>query len=339
MNSLKRWTMGFLKEGEPSGGGGGGEPSGEPSGNAPSGDSTILNPGDPPSGVQPSGGEPSGEPTAFRLNVYNDEGELSEDFVKSLSDEHKGLAKHFGKYKGENATSEAIKGLFHMSKRAQQAELQPLGPNATEDERKEHDAMVKTALGIPETPGDYQLNLPEGMDKDSVDKEFVNSLKEFAHSANVTQSDFDAFTPILLNREAAIHKSYADADAKLVRDGVEALGKEWGDNKEANFAMAVKGAQRVDPSIDPGKDPAFKHATTVRLAHKVAELTADDSRPGGGGGSAGSGGNYREQSRAIAQDPNNQWYKAYHDAKHPDHTAAVAEKSRLSKLAHQSGQA
>ncbi len=282
------------------------------------------------------GGEGGGQPTDFRLNIYDDEGNLSEDFKKSLPEEQKGLIKHFGKYKN---TADAMKGLHHMSLRAMKAEVQPLDPNATDEQKVEFNGMVRTALGIPETAADYQLQLPEGVKEENLDKEFVDSLKQFAHENNVTPDAFNKFAPILMQREAAIHQSYAEKDAATVEGGISALDKLWGADAVANKQAAVNAVALVDPDIDPATDPAFMHPTTVRLAHKLAEVTGDDRRPNPTGGGAGAGaGNFREQSLAIVNDKNNPWYDAYHDSKHPNHDAAVKEKQRLSKLAHKAGQ-
>lgn len=311
------------------GGGGAGGGSGGDSG----GGTNLLNGADGGSGG--GGGDDGGDGgSSFKLNIYDNEGNLTEDFKSSIGEEYKGVEKIFGKYKN---TEDAIKGIHNLAFMAKRGEVGPVDPNAPEHVKQEHDAMLRKALGVPETSDDYQLQLPEGMKEDQVDKEFLGNLKKFAHENRISPKTFNDFAPLLMAREQQIHASYAQRESEMLSSGQKALQEAYGDDLNGKLDMARKGVLLADPDIDVANDPAFLHPTTVKLAIALAERTSDDSLPRNQGGGSG-GMNYIEQSRDIVSNPNNQWHKAYHDSSDPNHDAAVAEKSRLSKLAHKAGQ-
>lgn len=279
--------------------------------------------------------QPADTGGSFKLNIYGDDGKLSEDFAKSIPEEYKGVEKIFGKYKSQE---DLIKGIHSLSFMAKKGELGPLDPNAPDHVKQEYDSQVKSALGIPETAADYAIQFPEGTPDDAIDTEFVDSMKQFAHENNVTPEALNKFAPILMQREAAIHEGYANQDAQLLKSGMESLQKEYGSDFGSKIEAAKRGVMLADPDIDVANDPAFKHPTAVKLAIALAERTGDDRQPNASA-AGGTNMNFREQSRDIVSNPNNQYHAAYHDSQHPQHDAAVKEKGRLSKLAHQNGQA
>lgn len=275
-----------------------------------------------------AGGDSSS--SSFKLGVYDADGNVDPAFLAGLSDEEKGVGKFFAKYKDD---ANAIKGIANLQFLAKKGEIAPLPDDAPESAKIAQDEMLRKALGTPDVAGDYQFKLPEGMTDDGLDKEFVDGFKEYAHAHRMSQDTAQGLFDMALQREAAIHAGYEQKDAQLVQEGHKALAKEYGAELPQKIEAAKRGVMLADPDIDVNTDPAFNHPTTVKLAIALAERTADDSMPTGGQGAAASGMNFREQSRDIAQNSSNQWYKAYHDPSDPRHDAAVAEKTRLSKLA------
>lgn len=270
-----------------------------------------------------------GNAEPFAMNIYDEEGNVSEAFKASVPEEHKGFLKHVSKYK---TTEDYIKGTSNLLYMAKRGEIAPVPEDAPEGVKAEYAAKVKSLLGIPGTADAYRL--PDGIDEANVDKEFVAQLQQFSHEHNVTPEAFQKFAPILMEREAAIHATYQQAEDTAVQEGRAALAKEYGDETQKNFQLATNAAIKVDPTIDVANDPAFNHATTVRLAVALAKATGDDAGLQNPSSAAGANGmTAAEQSADIIKNPNNPQHAAYHDPKHANHKAAVAEQQRLSKLA------
>lgn len=323
----------ILREGEPASPGGG-DPTPAPS--------TIL--GDPsatpdptPAPADPAPASPTpSEPSPFALNIYDDAGNLTEEFKASVPEDQQGLLKHFGKYK---TTADALKGTHSLMTMAKRGEVGPLADDAPDHVKAEHAAMIRKANGAPEIAGDYVYPVPEGMEASDLDQDAVKAAQEIAHKGNVPQETFKEFADLQQSREQAIHASYAAREQQLVQDGIATLTKEFGSEAGAKFQAASRAVGEQFPDVNVATDPAFQHPTSIKMALKIAELTAPDGGLKGGSlGGAADGGNYREQSKAIAQDPNNTLYAAYHDQNHPNHQHAKAEKTRLSKLAAKAGQ-
>ena len=315
--------------GDGAGSGSAGNLMGGGSGSSASGDAGSQGAGNQGSG-DAGNQEGSSSGGSFKLNIYDDDGKVDPAFMDSLGDENKGVGKIFSKYTN---TEDAIKGIANLAFMAKKGEIAPLPDDAPESAKQAQDEMLRKALGTPETAGDYQFKLPEGMEESGLDKELVGQLKAYAHENRMSRDTAQGLFDMALQREAAIHQSYEGNDQALIQKGHEALTKEYGADLPKKIEAAKRGVMLADPDIDVNTDPAFNHPTTVKLAIALAERTSDDSMPSGGQGGAASGMNFREQSRDIAQNPNNQWYKAYHDQSDPRHDAAVAEKTRLSKLA------
>jgi hypothetical protein len=321
---FKRHLMGVLRDGEPDGGGGGG------GGNLLDGGSPPDGGGSPPPGDPPGGG---GDPPAFSMGMYDGDGNLTEAFSNSVHEDYKGVVKHAAKYKSE---ADFIKGTSSLLTMAKRGEVGPLADDAPEHVKAEHLNMIRKATGVPDTAADYAIALPEGFDESTLDKEVMDGFKKAAHDNNMTPAAANEMFAMAMAREAAIHQSYQDKDAVDLVEGGQVLAKLWGDDAPRNIAKATAAIKLVDADLDMS-DPAFKHPTAVRLAHKLAELTGDDS--GVNAGSQGQGGNnFREQSKDIVGNVNNPWHAAYHNAQDPKHDAAVKEKTRLTKLALQHGQ-
>lgn len=311
--------------------------------NASGGDTASGGAGDGASGGGTDGGGQTGGGSAspFGLNVFKD-GDVTDEFVAAAGDEYKGVVDLAKKYaSAENPTAEFIKGLHNLQYMAKsKGELAPLPEDAPESVKQEWDAKMRDVLGVPATAGDYQLKLPEGVEEGSLDTEYLTNLKEVAHANRIPQSAFDAFAPLLMQREVQIAEGIEQERQQQLDAGRQALTKEYGDETPQVLAQAAAVAMQLDPDIDVNSEEALRHPFTIKALHKIAELTGDDKGLRSGMGTLGGQGqtDFRQQSLAIVNDPSNPWHKAYHDVDHVDHAKAVAEKQRLSKLALRAGQ-
>lgn len=154
------------------------------------------------------------------------------------------------KYKGKDMNLLFANAIADQKEISQRVRI-PDDKTSDEDRRKFH-----TACGCPETPDDYEFELPDDHDKD-----FVQWARDRFHTHGVSKTnaaglvkDFIEFSGKRLEA-AAIAKVEADAKAaaKAKRDkdkklavSEAALRKEWeGDDYESNLALAKLGYESI----------------------------------------------------------------------------------------------
>lgn len=150
------------------------------------------------------------------------------------------------------------------------------GDDATEEQKAE----FRKALGVPEKPEGYELEVP-----DTADQGLVTWYRDTAHhlglSAAQATSLFQSYNGMVAQKIQAAQEARETA---LAAD-MEAIKTEWGDNYEAN-AEVVRRAQEKFGNSDVFKQFLTQHnaennPVLVRFFFEVGKAMLDDKAAGG----------------------------------------------------------
>lgn len=325
------------------GGAGGGTPptllSGAPGNGAPGngagagGGAPGAGGGNPGSGGAPgAGGAPGTAPAAggqpWFVGLYGNDGKIDPKKFDALPDHLKAHAETFRKY----PTVEALLGgMGNLSNLAGKKGLQPLPKDSPPELVAERAALMRTLNGTPEKPEGYGVKKPDNVPDALWDQEYVGGVLGILHKHNASPelvqelTGFDATHAVKLhgNGEAATTAAFKKEEEALKTWGGADLGKK--------LDLAKRGAASLGLDIN---DPIFRNSKVVIAMAKHAEAVGEDRLISGEGG-ADFGKSDREKALDIVNNPSNPLHKAFHDADHPQHQAAVEQRSAFNKRYHE----
>lgn len=153
------------------------------------------------------------------------------------------------------------------------------GEKATEEDR----AKFRKAIGVPDSPQGYALNLPAGVELTIDDAPLIDKLREASFKAGVPAQVFND-TILAFNEIGLAMQAEREAAAKKVHDDAQAvLDKEWGADKTAKIQLATRAANTHGgpdfvqflnvPLADGGK--LGDHPAMVRFLAGIGAKTAE----------------------------------------------------------------
>lgn len=166
---------------------------------------------------------------------------------------------------------EAEKGIQNMMKVASQKAPEPLGPDATDEERQLHNETIRKLRAVPEKAEDYEFTFPEGyeMSDDNLAK-----LKEFAHEKGYTAEDVNEYVPFQLAIEAEAKEAALTQQIEDTYKAFEADGVDFDSVAEGLKDFMV--GQGYDWSKESTRSPEALH-----LAHRLQKLLGEDTHVDG----------------------------------------------------------
>jgi hypothetical protein len=247
-------------------------------------------------------------------------------------------------FRNYKTVEEAMKAHAHLYKaRGVPAERLVVLPDKPQDQAPEDWAAVHRALGVPDDPKDYKIELAAEAAADTPELESV--LRELGQKARFQPAQMAAVIETLNSlgaRAAELQAKAVEAEAKAT---TAELDREWGAAAEGNrraigkLLLDANGgkldeAALADLTAKVGNSPAVARALAY-AAKQMAEPGAPEGQ--GNGGQPG-----RQMTPAEATAGINAFYanpekqKALMDRSHPQHDAAVKERAQL--LAWQRGE-
>ena len=135
-------------------------------------------------------------------------------------------------------------------------------------------------LGRPEKPDGYKFNVQADKLHPSIKltPENTKRLAEAFHQHGIPQAQADKLVNWYLSDISAVLAAQDEASATAVKQGQEALAKEWGDKMDANLAQTklfverVGGKEAVDAFGDLGSNPAV-----LKMLHKLSSAIGEDT--------------------------------------------------------------
>jgi hypothetical protein len=98
-------------------------------------------------------------------------------------------------------------------------------------------AAYRKAKGIPETPDDYEFEVPEGKDLTDADVEILNDFAAAMHERNMPASVVRDISGWFLEYEEAVQQQRAEAAYNTRIETEEKLRAEWGGDYKANVNL------------------------------------------------------------------------------------------------------
>lgn len=303
---------------------------------------------DPNAGLTLEGSAPPASPTPssepWSKGWAKDDGSFDHSRLDKLPDELKPLRKELELYKRQDDLLKSHKGLRELASKKGIAE--PLGKDATPEQRAEHMNLVRRALGAPEKADGYVIAKPEGVPDNLWNTEAVKQAAEIAYKNGVSQ---DAL------------KEFADFQLKLTQQGMEAqkvAEKEWFDGQDRliretaakeglDYAKARDLAERAGQRWGVDKNnPLMKNATAFMLLTRLGKAMSEDKLIQGETSEYAlkdmNSETALKAADSIRDNKDNGKWSAYwnrdpktgKEINHPDHDKVVAEVKRLTQLAH-----
>lgn len=244
---------------------------------------------------------------------------------------------------------ELAKAHDHLTKLkgATAAELLKI-PAKPQDQDPEAWAPIHKALGVPDDPKDYKIELAPEAAADA--PALVETLRELGGEAKLQPAQMAAVVKKLNELGAkAVEQEAADLDAET-KTTTETLAKKWGAATEGNkrgIGKLIRDA--IDADVAGIKDPAEREAAvaeamadletklgsnvtlSIVLAHALGKM-AEPENPEGEAQRAAAA---KQLTPAAATAALNAFYadpekmKALNDGKHPQHKAVLAERGGL----------
>jgi hypothetical protein len=186
-------------------------------------------------------------------------------------------------------------------------------------------AAYRQAVGVPETPAGYELQLPEGIE---YREDVLNSLREKAHGLGITPAQLSELVNFQAETEQAELARWQAEHEDATKKAQEDLRKEWG----PRFPQKLHEAKRVAETFGLRADhPALADGEVLKALALGASLISSDKLAGN-----------ETVTRTLApenaaidiqRNPSNPLYEAYRDSTHPNHAAAIAQVRRLHREA------
>ncbi len=259
----------------------------------------------------PAGTEASPATTpAPEVNFVNLDGTLADGWQGKLTDETLRTDETLSRF---NNFNDLAKSYVNVRRQVPMDKIVLPGVNATDDELNE----FFKAIGRPDTPEDYTVEVPEGLE-DYYDDPLIAEAKTALHKVGLTQKQVDVVMALDRKRlELGAQQEKAD-DEKEKADMITALRNRWGTAYDERLHLAnrmindntAEGEQRASILEAIGNNP-YVGDFLANIASKFVEhkIITDIETP-----SADLEGKKKELMNS----------KEYQDANHPDHKATVA---------------
>lgn len=104
-------------------------------------------------------------------------------------------------------------------------------------------AKFRKSMGVPDSPEGYQIEPPQGEEFDEGDKVVIDAFRPIAHKYNIPQKAFADFLRELSAESDKMRERLAAEISSSQQEAQAALDKEWGADKDKNYALSARAAE------------------------------------------------------------------------------------------------
>ncbi len=247
-------------------------------------------------------------------------------------------------FRSYKTVDDLAKAHAHLTKLkgATAAELLKI-PNKPQAEAPDDWAPIHKALGVPDDPKDYKIELAPEAAADT--PELANILRELGGKAKLTPEAMGTVVETLNALSKKAEEAEVAERAALAKETNEALTKEWGAAFEGNKRAIGKlmrdanGGQLDEAALADLEDKLASNLTLSRvLAYAVSKMAEPEAPEGAGKETGAPKAMTPTQATAALNafhaDPEKM--AALQNRNHPQHKAVLAERSNI--LAQQRGE-
>lgn len=211
--------------------------------------------------------------------------------------------------------------------------LEPLPKDAPAELVAERTALMRKLNNVPEKPDGYGIKKPDGVPDDQWNGEYVGGVLGILHKHNASPELVQELVKMDQDFAGKLRAGGEAAQAETLKKEGEALRTAFGSDFDKKLGSAKRVAATLGLDVN---DPAIGNSSKLIIAlSKVADMVSEDKLVSGDGG-ADFGKGDREKALDIVNNPANPLHKAFHDPDHPQHAAAVEQRSAFNKRWHES---
>ncbi len=220
------------------------------------------------------------------------------------------------------STEEAIRGLVNANKLIGKKRI----AMPTADAPKEEWEEFYSAIGRPESPDKYEINI-QGADED-----VLNEFKRIAHEKGFTQQQIEGIEKFWEGFQQKAVERIDQQIEQLKETALTELKKEWGNNFDSEIEVARKAVETLCDEEQKelinaglGNDPRV-----IRLFNRIGKMLGEDKLTPG----TGRGGFTIDAKSELAKMKNDpKFIEALQDPMNPEHDEAVKKFKRLHEIA------
>lgn len=278
--------------------------------------------GAPATGGQPATGNgAAATPGPWHSGFVKADGTLDHGAFARLPDNLKGLAPSLANIK----TADDLMAKFaNLNALAGRKGLAPLPADAKPEDVAAHQAVIRSALGVPEKPDGYGLKRPDDLPENMWDEAGAKSVAELLHKHNGSPAlakELIAFEAQRVKAQVEAQGQYEQQFYKEQDDQFRAALQATGDDYDKSMGVITQTAKRMGVAED---SPLLKNAS-FRLAMKAVAKAIGEPATVTGTGSDNSTKSAKVLADAIVHDKTNPEYEAYWKAEHAKHGEVYAK--------------
>lgn len=300
---------GGAAEGQGGAGQGGGAAGGQGSGGAGGAEGAASGAGAPP----------------WFVGLYDASGKINAKAFDALPEHLKAHKDTFAKYQTVDAL---LGGMGNLANLAGKKGLQPLPKDAPAELVAERQVLMRQLNNTPEKPDGYGIKKPDGTPDEQWNGEYVNGVLGILHKHNASPDLVKELVGFDGEFAGKLRSGSEAQQVQALKQEEAALKEAFGSDYSKKIDAATRAARTL--GLDPESDPIFRSSKAVIAMAKVAEMVSED-RLVSGNSDTGFGESDRTKALDIINNESNPLYKAYHDAEHPQHAAALAQVSTFNQ--------
>ncbi|WP_020591235.1 hypothetical protein [Kiloniella laminariae] len=162
-----------------------------------------------------------------------------------------------------------------------------------EDASPEEVDAFYAALGVPESPEGYELQIPEALELEGSEEQwgqYRSAISELSHALGLSPQQAQALSDLDLQAKAqSMESQQVERERYLkqqVDDTISTLRQEWGPNLDANVrtanrALRAFGGSELESVLNEAG--VLNDPVVLRAFHKAGLSLVEDSSPGGAG--------------------------------------------------------
>lgn len=157
-----------------------------------------------------------------------------------------------------------------------------------ENAKPEEIAAFKKALGVPDSPDGYTLEIPKGLE-DLVKPDEVKNFKTLAHELGITEKAAKKIMEFETKRAQDARKAFVDSQNEEAKKQRDRIIEKYGEKADAKLAAAAKFASDFGgpEAVEGMKTPLGNQAWLIDMLIKAGTLVSEKGiTPSGVGGKA-----------------------------------------------------